>query len=572
MTAPSEPTRPDDFIREAVKADLAAGRFTRVHTRFPPEPNGFLHIGHAKALHISCGIATEFGGRYNLRFDDTDPTKEEAAYVEAIKRDIRWLGFDWEDRLFFASDYFEQLYEWAVLLIGKGRAFVCDQTEAEVKANRGTQAFDATGHRITPAGTNSPCRDRTVAENLDLFARMRAGEFPDGSKTLRAKVDMAHPNLNMRDPVMYRIVRAAHYRQGNAWCIYPTYDWTHGQSDSIECITHSLCSTEFENHRPLYDWYLENLGIYRPRQIEFARLNLTYTVVGKRYLRPLVEDGTVGGWDDPRMPTLGGLRRRGYTPAAIAEFCRRIGIAKTESTVGIELLEHCQREELNRTAPRRMAVLRPLKVIITNFPEGAVEQMEMVNNPEDPAAGIRAVPFGRELWIERDDFMEDPPKGFFRLAPGREVRLRSAFFITCTAVVKDARGAVTELHCTYDPATRGGDSPDGRKVKGTLHWVAAAHAVAAEVRLYDRLFTVPDPREGTGEEWRRHINPASLQTVTAMVEPSLKDAEAGFRCQFERRGYFCADPDTRPGKPVFNLTVPLKDSWKKAQAKPGAEG
>ncbi|MFB3788305.1 MAG: glutamine--tRNA ligase/YqeY domain fusion protein, partial [bacterium] len=460
-----ESTRPTDFIREIIKEDLQSGRFDRVHTRFPPEPNGYLHIGHAKAICITFGVAEEFGGKYNLRFDDTNPTKEKDEYVDSIQEDVRWLGFDWEDRLFHASDYFGQLYEWAVDLIKKGKAYVCDLNEDEIREYRGTAGYGKEGNRETPPGKDSPYRNRSVEENLDLFERMRKGEFPDGAKTLRAKIDMAHPNLNLRDPVMYRILHAEHYRAGTRWCIYPTYDWAHGQSDSIEGVTHSICDISFENHRPLYDWYLDQLGVFHPRQIEFGRLNLTYTVLSKRYLRQLVEGGHVSGWDDPRLPTLCGMRRRGFPPEAIREFCRRIGVSKNEGVVEIQNLEHCVREQLNRTAPRVMAVLNPLKVVITNYPETQEEELDAINNPEDPAAGTRQVPFSRELYIERDDFMEDPPKKYYRLAPGREVRLRYAYFITCQEVIKNASGEITELHCTYDPATRGGDAPDGRKVK-----------------------------------------------------------------------------------------------------------
>jgi len=549
-----------DFIRSAVAEDVKSGRFGgRVHTRFPPEPNAYLHIGHAKAIWIAYGVAQDFGGLFNLRFDDTNPTKEEQEYVDAIIEDVRWLGADWGDRLFYASDYFEQMYQYALDLIRKGKAYVCDLSPDEIREYRGT---------LTEPGRDSPYRNRSVEENLDLFARMRAGEFPDGSRTLRAKIDMASPNLNLRDPVMYRILHAEHHRQGNAWCIYPMYDWAHGLEDSIEGITHSLCSLEYENHRPLYDWFLDQLGIYHPRQIEFARLNMTYTVMSKRRLLELVRMGAVRGFDDPRMPTLAGLRRRGYTPEAIREFCRRIGVNKFDSVVDIALLEHCLRQDLNRTARRVMAVLRPLKVVITNYPEGRTEQMDAVNNPEDPAAGTRKVPFSRELYIERDDFMENPPKKFFRLAPGREVRLRYAYFITCAEVVKDpATGQVTELRCTYDPATRGGDAPDGRKVKATIHWVSAPHAVDAEVRLYDHLFTKEDPDDvPEGQDFRANLNPHSLEVLTGCkVEPCLADAPAGSRYQFERLGYFCVDPDSTAGRPVFNRTVTLRDTWAKIQ-------
>jgi len=552
---------PSHFIREIIQEDLRTNRFGgRVHTRFPPEPNGYLHIGHAKSICLNFGLAQEFGGLCNLRFDDTNPTKEEIEYVESIMEDVRWLGFNWEDRLFFASDYFEQLYEWAVQLIKAGKAYVCDLSPEEVRAYRGT---------LTEPGRESPYRNRSVAENLDLFERMRAGEFPDGSRTLRAKIDMASPNLNLRDPVMYRILHASHHRTGDRWCIYPTYDWAHGQCDSIEGITHSICTLEFEDHRPLYDWFLENLGIHHPRQIEFARLNLSYTVLSKRKLLQLVREGYVRGWDDPRMPTIAGIRRRGYPPEAIRDFCDRIGVAKNDSVVDIALLEFCVREHLNRHAPRVMAVLRPLKVIIDNYPEGQTEMVEAINNPEDPSAGTRLVPFSRVLYIERDDFMEDPPKQFYRLAPGREVRLRYAYFIKCVDVVKDPQtGEVVELHCTYDPATRGGNAPDGRKVKSTLHWVSAAHALPAEVRLYDRLFTVENPNEERdGQDWKSFINPNSLEVLTGcLVEPSLAQAAPGARYQFERLGYFCVDlVDSQPGRLVFNRTVALRDEWARLQ-------
>jgi len=556
-----EPTAaPSDFIRDAVIEDNASGRFGgRVHTRFPPEPNAYLHIGHAKAVWIDYGVALDFGGKFNLRFDDTNPAKEEQEYVDSIIEDVRWLGADWQDRLFFASDYFEPMYHWAEDLIRKGKAYVCDLSPEEVTAYRGT---------LTQPGKDSPYRNRSVEENLDLFRRMRAGEFPDGSRTLRAKIDMASPNLNMRDPIMYRILHAGHHRTGNAWCIYPTYDWAHGLEDSIEGITHSLCSLEYENHRPLYDWFLDALGIFHPRQIEFARLNVTYTVLSKRRLLELVKVGCVSGFDDPRMPTLAGLRRRGYTPEALRDFCRRIGIAKFDSTVDVQLLEHCLRDDLNQRALRRMGVLRPLRVVIENYPEGRSEELDAVNNPEDPAAGTRQVPFGRILYIERDDFLESPPKEFFRLAPGREVRLRYAYFITCTGVVKHpTTGEVTELVCTYDPATRGGDAPDGRKVEATLHWVSAAHAVEAQVRLYDHLFTKPDPDDvAPGKDWLANLNPKSLEVLKGCkVEPGLAAARPGERFQFERLGYFCADKDSRPGALAFNRTVTLKDTWVKIQ-------
>ena len=547
-----------NFIREIIDEHLRNGRFTRVRTRFPPEPNGYLHIGHAKSICLNFGLARDYGGLCNLRMDDTNPETETIEYVNSIKEDIRWLGFYWEDREFYASDYYEKLYDWAVELIKKGKAYVCDLSIDQVREHRGT---------ITRPGQDSPWRSRTVEENLDLFARMRAGEFPDGSKTLRAKIDMAHPNMLLRDPLMFRIRREHHYRRGDAWCIYPTYDWAHGQSDSIEGITHSICTLEFEVHRPLYDWFLDELGVHHPQQIEFARLNLGHTVLSKRRLLELVDGGLVGGWDDPRMPTISGLRRRGYTPESIRSFADLIGVAKDNSIVDMALLEMCVREHLNRTAPRRMAVLRPLKVILTNYPEGKDEEFEAVNNPEDPAAGTRKVPFGRELWVEREDFMEDPPPKFYRLALGREVRLRYAYFIKCEAVVKDAGGNVVELRCTYDPATRGGESPpDGRKVKTTLHWVSARDAVDAEVRLYDTLFTVRDPGSvPEGADWKSALNPASLEVLKgAKLEPTLKDAAPESRWQFERLGYFVADRrDSKPGAPVFNRTVTLRDEWAK---------
>ncbi len=558
MSTPNKPPA-RDFIREIIDEDIRTGRFGgRVHTRFPPEPNGYLHIGHAKSICLNFGIAQEYGGKCNLRFDDTNPSKEDQEYVEAIKENVRWLGFDWEDREYYASDYFEQLYQWAIQLIKAGKAYVCDLSPEEVRQYRGT---------LTEPGKESPYRNRSVEENLDLFQRMRAGEFPDGSRTLRAKIDMAHPNLNMRDPVMYRILRATHHRTGDQWCIYATYDWAHGQSDSIEGITHSICTLEFENHRPLYDWFLDQLGIYHPRQIEFARLNLTYTVMSKRKLLRLVEEGHVRGWDDPRMPTLSGLRRRGYTPEAIRAFCARIGVSKVDSVVDIQLLEHCLREDLNRRAPRAMAVLRPLRVVIENYPEGQVEELDAVNNPEDPSMGCRKVPFSKVLYIEQDDFREVPPKKYFRLAPGQEVRLRWAYLVRCVDYVKDPQtGKVVEVRCTYDPSTRGGDTPDGRKVKGTLHWVSAAHAVEAEARLYDHLFTVPNPEDvPEGQDFLVHLNPRSLEVVNCYVEPSLADAPVESRFQFERLGYFCVDPDSRPGRPVFNRTVTLRDTWAKIE-------
>ncbi len=539
-----------------------------MQTRFPPEPNGYIHIGHAKAFLLSYGVAAEHGGKFNLRFDDTNPTKEEQEFVDGIIEDMRWLGVDWDDRLFFASDYFEQLYEWAEFLIREGKAYVCDLSTEEISAYRGT-AIERGGQIITPPGKDSPYRNRPAAENLGLFRRMRAGEFADGSRTLRAKIDMAHPNLNMRDPVMYRILRATHHRQGDAWCIYPTYDWAHGQSDAIEGITHSLCDLAFENHRPLYDWFLDNLPVpHRPRQIEFSRLNVTHTVMSKRKLRRLVEEGLVRGWDDPRMPTLRGMRRRGYTPEAIRAFIRGVGVTKAEGMVDFAYLEHCVRQDLNLRAPRAMAVLDPVRVVVTNYPEGKVEWLDAVNNPEDPGAGTRKVPFSRELWIEREDFMETPPPKFFRLAPGREVRLRYAYFVRCEDVVKDEAGNITEIRCTYDPATRGGDSPDGRKVKSTLHWVSAPHAVDAEVRLYDTLFLPerPEAAEG-GDDWLSGINPESLTVLAdCKLEPVLDEALPGGRFQFERKGYFVCDTDSVRGRPVFNRTATLRDTWAKAQA------
>ena len=546
-----------DFIRTIVSEDLAAGRNAgRVATRFPPEPNGYLHIGHAKSICLNFGVARDFGGTCNLRFDDTNPEKEEVEYVDSIKEDVRWLGFDWSS-LHFASDYFDRLYDYAVELIHAGKAYVDSQSADEIRQNRGT---------LTAPGTDSPFRNRTVAENLDLLARMRAGEFADGAHVLRARIDMASPNINMRDPVLYRIKRAHHHRTGDAWCIYPMYDFAHPPSDALEHITHSLCTLEFEDHRPLYEWLNDSLSVpSKPRQIEFARLNLTYTVTSKRLLRALVDERHVRGWDDPRMPTIVGMRRRGYTPDAIRNFCDRIGVAKRENIVDVALLEHAVREDLNKSANRVMSVVRPLRVVIENYPEGQTEQLDVVNNPEDAEAGTRKVPFSRELFIERDDFREDPPKKFFRLAPGREVRLRCGYFITCTGVDKDpSTGEVTALRCTYDPATRGGDAPDGRKVKATLHWVSAAHAVDAEVRLYDRLFTVEEP--GKVDDYRSVLNPASLEVIThAKVEPAAAAASPGTRFQFERVGYFCVDPDSSSAKPVFNRTVTLKDSWAKLE-------
>jgi glutaminyl-tRNA synthetase len=551
-------TGTSNFIRDIIIDDLKTGKYQgRVHTRFPPEPNGYLHIGHAKSICLNFGLANEFGGKCNLRFDDTNPEKEETEYVESIMESIRWLGFDWEDRLYYASDYFEQLYDWAIQLIQNGKAYVCDLNAEEVRQYRGT---------LIEPGRESPYRNRSAEENLDLFARMRKGEFPDGARTLRSKIDMASPNLNLRDPVMYRILHAEHHRTGDKWCVYPMYDFTHGQSDSIERITHSICTLEFEDHRPLYDWYIEQLGIYHPQQIEFDRLNLTYTVLSKRKMRTLVEEGHVRGWDDPRMPTLAGVRRRGYTPEAIRNFVASNGVSKTNGILELSLLEHFVREDLNKRAPRVMAVLRPLRVVIDNYPEGQVETMEAVNNPEDESMGTRPVPFSRVIYIEQDDFRENPPKQYFRLAPGREVRLRYAYFITCTDVVKDAQtGEVVELHCTYDPATRGGNAPDGRKVKSTIHWVSADHALDAEVRLYDYLFDRPVPNE-EGVDFTTFLNPKSLEVIPrAKLEPSLTGAEKLRGYQFERIGYFCADLDSTPERPVFNRTVALRDTWAKIE-------
>ena len=551
-----------NFIQQIIDADIAANPGgVVVHTRFPPEPNGYLHIGHAKSICLNYGLAQEYGGKFNLRFDDTNPTKEETEYVDSIIDDVRWLGADWEDRLFFASDYFDQLYRWAVQLVEAGKAYVCDLTPEETREYRGT---------LSEPGRDSPYRERSVAENLDLFQRMKAGEFPDGSRTLRAKIDMASPNLNLRDPVMYRILHAAHHRTGDKWCIYPMYDFTHGQSDSIEGITYSICTLEFENHRPLYDWYLEQLGVFHPRQIEFARLNLSYTVMSKRKLLQLVNEGHVSGWDDPRMLTIQGLRRRGYTSASIRAFCDRIGVAKFNSTIDIVWLEDAIREDLNTHAPRRMGVLRPLKVVIENYPEGETEELTAANHPQRPELGTRRLPFSRELYVEQADFMEDAPKKFFRLSVGREVRLRYAYFITCTEVVKDAAGQVVELRCTYDPATRGGNAPDGRKVKGTIHWVSTRHAVDAEVRLYDHLFRGENPDDvPEGGTFLDNINPHSLEVLTdAKLEPSLAEAERGEHFQFERNGYFFVDPvDSAEGKPVFNRTATLRDTWKKVAAR-----
>ncbi|MGV8082704.1 MAG: glutamine--tRNA ligase/YqeY domain fusion protein [Coriobacteriia bacterium] len=557
--SPSESAAGGNFIREIIADDLAAGRVETVVTRFPPEPNGYLHIGHSKAICLNFGMAQEFGGRCHLRFDDTNPIKEEQEYIDAIEADVRWLGFDWGENLFYASDYFEQLYEWALHLIREGKAYVDDLSAEEIRAYRGT---------LTEPGKNSPWRDRSAEENLDLFRRMRAGEFPNGSRVLRAKIDMASGNINFRDPVLYRILHAEHPRTGDAWCIYPSYDFAHGQSDAIEGITHSLCTLEFQDHRPLYDWFIENLPVpSHPHQYEFARLNLTHTVLSKRVLLRLVKDSRVRGWDDPRMPTLAGLRRRGFPAQALRDFTSMIGVARTDSTLEIEMLEHVARDVLNRAALRRFAVLDPLKVVIENYPEGLVEEMDVPNNPEDESAGTRRVPFSRELWIEREDFMEEPPKKFFRLAPGREVRLRSAYFITCSEVVKDADGTVIKLRCTYDPETRGGNAPDGRRPKATLHWLSAAHALSAEVRLYDHLFSAPHPGS-EGRDVLDDVNPTSETVLTGCyVEPALGEAVEGDTVQFERLGYFCADTDSKPGSLVFNRTLTLKDTWAKLKAR-----
>jgi glutaminyl-tRNA synthetase len=553
-------TGPTNFVRDIILEDLKTNKYGgRVHTRFPPEPNGYLHIGHAKSICLNFGLAAEFGGKTNLRFDDTNPCKEETEYVDSIIDNVHWLGFDWEDRCFYASDYFDQLYEWAVQLIKAGKAYVCDLTGDEVRQHRGS---------LTEPGKESPYRNRSVEENLDLFERMRAGEFPDGARTLRAKIDMASANLNLRDPIMYRILHADHHRTGDKWCIYPMYDYAHGQSDSIERITHSICTLEFEDHRPLYDWYVQQLGIYAPQQIEFDRLNLTYTLLSKRKLLTLVQDGHVSGWDDPRMPTLSGIRRRGYTPEAIRNFCGAVGVSKTNGSTELALLEHYVREDLNKRAPRVMAVLRPLRVVIDNYPPDLVEEMQAVNNPEDAAMGTRQVPFSRVLYIEQDDFREIPPKQYFRLSPGREVRLRYGYFITCTGVVKDEKtGEVLEVHCTYDPATRGGDSPDGRRVKSTIHWVSAAHAIDAEARLYDNLFTCENPGEvPEGQDFTANLNPNSLEVVRGCkLEPSLRAAAPGARYQFERLGYFCVDLDSKPDGLIFNRTAALRDTWAKIE-------
>ncbi len=549
-----------DFIREIIKEDVEKGIYGgKVATRFPPEPNGYLHIGHAKAICLNFNIAREFDGICFLRFDDTNPMTENEEYVEAIKKDVEWLGYKW-DKLCFASDYFEQMYQYAVELIKKGKAYVCDLTPEQIRDYRGS---------LTEPGKESPYRNRSVEENLELFERMRKGEFPDGAKTLRAKIDMSSPNLNMRDPVMYRIIHASHYRQGDKWCIYPTYDWAHGLEDSIEGITHSICTLEFENHRPLYDWFLDQLGVHHPKQIEFARLNLTYTVLSKRKLTELVEGGFVSGWDDPRMPTLAGMRRRGYTPEAIRNFCSIIGVNKYNSIVDIRLLEHCLREDLNKKVQRVMGVINPIKLTIVNYPEDQEELLDAINNPEDESMGTRKVPFSRELYIERDDFMEEPPPKYYRLAPGREVRLRYAYFVKCVDFRKDENGNIVEIYCTYDPQTKGGNAPDGRKVKATIHWVSAKHAIDAEVKLYEYLFTKENPNDvEEGKDWKDYINPNSLKVVkNCKVEPFLKDAKAGDRFQFERVGYFCVDPDSQEGKLIFNRTVSLKDTWAKIAKK-----
>lgn len=546
------------FIEQVIDEDLETGKYDgRVHTRFPPEPNGYLHIGHAKSICLNFGLAEQYNSLCNLRFDDTNPVREEEEYVQSIMEDVSWLGFDWEDRLYYASDYFQQLYVYACQLVESGHAYVDDQSAEEIRATRGS---------LTEPGTESPYRNRSIEENLDLFKRMQSGEFPDGSRVLRAKIDMAANNMNMRDSVMYRILRATHHRTGDDWCIYPTYDWAHGLEDSIERITHSLCTLEFEDHRPLYDWYLDALHVYHPQQIEFAPLNLSYTILSKRMLRELVEGGVVNGWDDPRMPTISGLRRRGFTPASIRDFASRVGIAKREGVADVGLLEYCVRQDLNRHAERRMAVLNPLKVVITNYPESESEELEAINNPEDESAGKRKVPFSRELFIERDDFREDPPKKFFRLAPGREVRLRYAYFLKCEDVVKDDSGEIIELRCSYDPKTKGGSAPDGRKVRGTIHWVSAQHAVSPEIRLYDRLFLSPEPGSGS-DDFKADINPDSLEILTnCKLEPSLVNAKASEHYQFERVGYFNVDPqDSREGSPVFNRTVTLRDTWAKVE-------
>ena len=558
-TATESAARPSNFVRDIVLEDLKTNKYQgRVHTRFPPEPNGYLHIGHAKSICLNFGLAAEFGGKTNLRFDDTNPEKEEQEYVDSIIEDARWLGADWGDRMFYASDYFDQLHAWAVQLIKDGKAYVDDLKAEEVRQYRGS---------LTEPGKESPYRNRSIEENLDLFERMRQGEFPDGSRTLRARIDMASPNLNLRDPVMYRILHASHHRTGDKWCIYPMYDFAHGQSDSLEQITHSICTLEFEDHRPLYNWFIQQLGIFPSQQIEFDRLNLTYTLLSKRKLLQLVQEGRVRGWDDPRMPTLSGIRRRGYTPEAIRNFCAAIGVSKTNGIIDLAMLEHYVREDLNKSALRVMAVLRPLKVVIDNYPEGQVDELDVINNPEDASAGTRKVPFSRVLYIEQDDFREAPPKKFFRLAPGQEVRLRGGYFITCKSLVKNEKGEVTEVHCTYDPETRSGNAPDNRKVKATIHWVSAQHAIDAEVRLYENLFSKEDPGDvPEGQDFTVNLNPNSLEVITnAKLEPSLASAKAGDRYQFERLGYFCADLDSKPGALVFNRTVPLRDTWAKIE-------
>ncbi len=562
--SPEPAPSPSNFVRDIFLEDIRTKKYgdAAIQTRFPPEPNGYLHIGHAKAICLDFWLADEFGGKTNLRFDDTNPEKEEQEYVDSIMKDVRWLGFEW-DGLYYASDYFDQLYAWAVKLIQDGKAYVDDLSADEIRKHRGT---------LTEPGQDSPFRNRAVEENLDLFERMRKGEFPDGSRVLRAKIDMASPNLNMRDPVMYRILRADHHRTGNKWCIYPMYDYAHGQSDSMERVTHSMCTLEFEDHRPLYNWFIQQLGIFPSQQIEFDRLSLTYTLLSKRKLLKLVQEKLVHGWDDPRMPTLSGIRRRGFTPEAIRNFCTSTGVSKTNGTLELAMLEHFVREDLNKRAPRVMAVLRPLKVVIDNYPEGQAEEVEAVNNPEDESAGKRKVPFSKVLYIEQDDFREDPPKQYYRLSPGREVRLRYGYFITATSVVKNDQGEVVEVHCTYDPATRGGNSPDGRKVKSTIHWVSAAHALDAEVRVYDKLFIKEDPNQvDDGQEFTANLNPQSLEVISnAKVEPSLVDAPAESRYQFERLGYFCVDPDSKPGRLVFNRTVPLKDAWARIEKRAGS--
>ena len=556
---PREEKRSLNFIEQMIEDDLASGKWDgQVHTRFPPEPNGYLHIGHAKSICLNFGLAEKYNGTCNLRFDDTNPAKEEQEYVDSIKDDVRWLGFDWEDREFFASDYFDQLYAWAVQLINDGNAYVCDLDAEQIREYRGT---------LTEPGKDSPYRNRTVAENIELFERMRNGKLPDGSHTLRAKIDMSSSNVNLRDPVMYRMLKAHHHRTGDKWCIYPMYDYAHGQSDSLEGITHSICTLEFENHRPLYDWFCQALGIHHPQQIEFSRLNLTYTMMSKRRLLELVKERHVKGWDDPRMPTISGLRRRGYTPEAVREFCRRVGVTKFDGVTDIVQLENALREDLNERATRVMAVLRPLKVVIENYPEGQTEELEAINNPQDESAGTRKVPFTREIYIERDDYMDDAPKKFFRLSVGREVRLRYAYFVKCTEVIKDKSGEVIELRCTYDPETKGGNAPDGRKVKGTIHWVSVEHAASAEVRLYDHLFVKEDPDDVAGDDdWRSNLNPNSLETLTdCKLEPSLAEAVLGVGYQFERTGYFCLDKESTPDKLVFNRAVSLRDTWAKVK-------